>query len=151
VKKQLTQRQREVFQFIRACCLTRYPPTSQEIGKRFGFSQQSAVDHLRAIERKGYIQTKPNAPRSILILEDTRTECITFQLTPNIEIRRLSDFSGGDFIRVQPQNFGHSGDVVLLQNGDALILTRLFGNISETDTRSRVIGKVIGQTIDFQT
>ena len=154
MKKLLTARQREIFEYVRACCVLKYPPTLAEIGKRFGFSTKAAFDHLRAIEKKGYIQLNPGIPRSILILKDEQPACLTYEITPKIVIRRLKDFRVGDFIRVQRQNFGCRGDVVFIEKDGSLILTRLFGELSETEaaaTKVKVIGKVIGRTFALET
>lgn len=55
--KQLTDRQRQVFDFIvESIQLRQLPPTVREIGEKFGWSSTNAVaDHLRALERKGYV------------------------------------------------------------------------------------------------
>jgi repressor LexA len=66
----LTARQREVLEFIRQF-LTRagYPPTVREIGAHFGFVPRSVFDHLKALERKGYLKREPSKSRSLQILD----------------------------------------------------------------------------------
>jgi SOS-response transcriptional repressor LexA len=45
-------------------------PTRQEIATRFGWSSiRSVVDHLRALERKGFIELPPGTQRAIYITE----------------------------------------------------------------------------------
>src|SRR4029077_1839387 len=53
----LTQRQQMVLDFIRQSIHDRgYPPTLREIGARMGIRSTNGVnDHLRALERKGYL------------------------------------------------------------------------------------------------
>ena len=53
----LTQRQQMVLDFIRQSITDRgYPPTLREIGARMGIRSTNGVnDHLRALERKGYL------------------------------------------------------------------------------------------------
>ncbi|MBI4702711.1 MAG: transcriptional repressor LexA [Deltaproteobacteria bacterium] len=53
----LTARQEEVLGFIRDSILDRgYPPTLREIGAHMGIRSTNGVnDHLRALERKGYL------------------------------------------------------------------------------------------------
>ena len=68
--RQLTLRQAEILEFIRDN-LERdgIPPTRAEIALRFGFnSRTAAVDHLRALERKGYIHLYPDRSRGIQLL-----------------------------------------------------------------------------------
>lgn len=65
----LTERQRRVLEFLRECVRGRgYPPTIREIGIAFGLrSNRGVVDHLRALERKGYIRRMPGISRAIEI------------------------------------------------------------------------------------
>ena len=55
---ELTARQREVLSFVRDHQRHHgHPPTTREIQAHFGFaSQTAAVDHLRALARKGALQ-----------------------------------------------------------------------------------------------
>jgi repressor LexA len=66
----LTVRQREILEFVRQF-MTRvgYPPTVREIGAHFGFVPRSVFDHLKALERKGYLRRDPAKSRSLQILE----------------------------------------------------------------------------------
>src|SRR6266436_5160496 len=63
---QLTARQEEVLNFIRKQQQrTGYPPSSREIQSFFGFqSQPAAMNHLRALEKKGVIRRTPGKARS---------------------------------------------------------------------------------------
>lgn len=66
----LTARQREVLDFVRNF-MTRvgYPPTVREIGSHFGFVPRSVFDHLKALERKGYLRRDPAKSRSLQLLD----------------------------------------------------------------------------------
>ncbi len=70
--KGLTDRQREVFDFI--CSVMREetrPPTVREIADHFGFrSPKAATDHLDALERKGYIRRRNRKARNIEIRDE---------------------------------------------------------------------------------
>jgi repressor LexA len=63
---ELTMRQQEVLEFIRRQQeQTGFPPSSREIQAHFGFqSQTAAMNHLRALERKGVINRTPGKARS---------------------------------------------------------------------------------------
>ena len=65
--KGLTDRQREVFEFIRdAMREESRPPTVREISDHFNFnSPKAASDHLSALERKGYIARQSSKARNI--------------------------------------------------------------------------------------
>lgn len=67
--KGLTDRQREVFEFIReAMRKDSRPPTVREISDHFEFkSPKAASDHLAALERKGYIARRTSKARNIEI------------------------------------------------------------------------------------
>lgn len=56
-KAQLTQRQAQALEFIRGCLQERgFPPTLREIGEHMGIRSTNGVnDHLKALERKGYL------------------------------------------------------------------------------------------------
>jgi repressor LexA len=63
----LTQRQQMVLDFIRQSITDRgYPPTLREIGARMGIRSTNGVnDHLRALERKGYLTREDMKSRAL--------------------------------------------------------------------------------------
>ena len=66
--KGLTQRQREVFDFIREFIrINRYPPTIREIATNFRFSVKGSYDHVKALEKKGFLRCHENRSRAIEI------------------------------------------------------------------------------------
>jgi repressor LexA len=69
---ELTARQAEVLQLIADFLQTTgFPPTRAEIAAQLGFrSANAAEDHLRALERKGYIEMLPGASRGIRLREN---------------------------------------------------------------------------------
>ena len=69
--EELTARQAEVLQLIADFLqATGFPPTRAEIAAQLGFrSANAAEDHLRALERKGYIEMLPGASRGIRLRE----------------------------------------------------------------------------------
>ena len=64
---QLTERQREVYEFIRDKMRNRgYGPTVREIGRQFDIrSPNGVMCHLKALERKGMINRERNMSRAI--------------------------------------------------------------------------------------
>lgn len=67
--KAITERQQEVLDFIRGYSGEHgYPPTLRDIGRHFGFSPKAAFDHLRALEKKGFVETGSRVPRGIRIV-----------------------------------------------------------------------------------
>lgn len=67
--ERLTQRQREVYEFIREKIRSRgYGPTVREIGANFDISSPNGVMcHLKALEKKGLITREPNMSRAIML------------------------------------------------------------------------------------
>jgi len=73
--KGLTQRQREVFDFIREFIhKNRYPPTIREIADNFHFSVKGSYDHVKALEKKGYLRCHGNRSRAIEIIRDAEAD-----------------------------------------------------------------------------
>lgn len=70
MRSALTARQRQVLDFIRHfMAQAGYPPTVREIGAHFGFVPRSVFDHLKALERKGYLRRTASKSRSLQILD----------------------------------------------------------------------------------
>ncbi|MYD42819.1 MAG: transcriptional repressor LexA [Gammaproteobacteria bacterium] len=72
--KSITRRQSDVFNFIKLYLEEHgYPPTRRNITDEFGFkSPNAAEEHLRALDKKGYIELRRNTSRGIII-KDTRS------------------------------------------------------------------------------
>ena len=69
--KDLTDRQKEIFQFIKRSVNDKgYPPSVREIGNAVGLQSSSTVHgHLAKLETKGYIKRDPTKPRAIEIVQ----------------------------------------------------------------------------------
>jgi repressor LexA len=69
----LTDRQEEIYQFIREKIQTRgYGPTVREIGRQFGIrSPNGVVCHLKALEKKGLISREPHMSRAIQLATES--------------------------------------------------------------------------------
>jgi len=68
--QKLTDRQRAVLEFISASIQDRgYPPTLREIGNHLGIRSTNGVnDHLRALERKGYLTREDMKSRTLRLV-----------------------------------------------------------------------------------
>ncbi len=73
--KSLSQRQNEIHGFITAFIGENgYPPTHEEIRQGLKMSTKSLVNHhLRALEKKGFIEREPDTPRAIKLLDGLRS------------------------------------------------------------------------------
>jgi len=68
----LTKRQEQTLDFIRESIRGHgYPPTLREIGEHMGIRSTNGVnDHLRALERKGYLRREDMKSRALRLVED---------------------------------------------------------------------------------
>ena len=66
----LTERQSLVLAIVREhTALKGYPPTLREIGERVGIRSTNGVnDHLKALERKGYVRRDDVKSRGIVVI-----------------------------------------------------------------------------------
>lgn len=71
---QLTDRQREIYEFIRVKIESRgYGPTVREIGEGFGIKSPNGVMcHLKALEKKGLITREEHSARAIRLCDHRR-------------------------------------------------------------------------------
>ena len=70
--KNLTERQKEILDLIKSYIGNYgFPPTRADISKELGFKSANAAEqHLRAIEKKGYIKILSGASRGIILSEE---------------------------------------------------------------------------------
>ncbi len=70
--KELTSRQREIFEFIKQASKEKgYPPSVREIGEAVGLKSSSSVQsHLNALVKKGYLTRSSSSARALSINED---------------------------------------------------------------------------------
>jgi repressor LexA len=78
-KRDLTDRQREILDFIKAEMRRKgYPPTVRDIGQAVGLSSSSTVhSHLNALEAKGLIKRDPSKPRALEVIGHDRETVVT--------------------------------------------------------------------------
>ena len=66
---ELTSRQKEIFNFVRTFIQERgYPPSVREIGEHFNIYPRAVFDHLKALERKGYLKRRGSMSRGLEVL-----------------------------------------------------------------------------------
>lgn len=76
MKKELTQRQQEILNFIYKFREENgYPPTLREIGKHFGITSTFGVKrHLEALVKKEYLSIESNASRGISFIDENELD-----------------------------------------------------------------------------
>ena len=74
--KNLTKRQEEILNLIKAHILDLgFPPTRADIARSLGFKSPNAAEqHLRAIEKKGFIKILSGASRGIVLNENVNDQ-----------------------------------------------------------------------------
>jgi repressor LexA len=79
MKTTITDRQREIYEFIRASIDTRgIPPTMREIGKAFGIRSTNGVEkHLAVLEQSGFVMRERGKSRGIFLHADGKRPLAT--------------------------------------------------------------------------
>jgi repressor LexA len=88
----LTQRQREVYEFVVSYVDAHgYPPTVREIGEAVGLASPSTVHaHLANLERAGYLRRDPTKPRALELMKRERAAAGASVSLPDVgEVRVL--------------------------------------------------------------
>jgi repressor LexA len=105
----LTQRQREILDFISASIVERgFPPTLREIGEHFNIRSTNGVnDHLKALEKKGHLRR-----------EDLKSRAMRPVLP-----------EGGEIIPMRRSAMG-TGDVQIVSNDDDMAEIPILGKVA---------------------
>src|SRR5437868_13304911 len=139
----LTDRQREILDFISQSIRERgYPPTLREIGIHFGIKSTNGVnDHLKALEKKGYLQRQDLKSRALRVLDPETSAPIDPVLSANddntVEVPLLGRVAAGqpilaleqreDTVKVDRFFLGGHRDVFALRiQGDSMIEAGIF-------------------------
>lgn len=135
--QKLTERQRAVLDFIVESIHDRgYPPTLREIGNHLGIRSTNGVnDHLRALERKGYLTREDMKSRTLRPTPDVLRAVVDHdepEETDMIEVPILGRVAAGlpleaiqeptDTVRIDRMLIGARGEVFGLRvTGDSMI------------------------------
>jgi repressor LexA len=127
----LTARQREILDFIRSFMTQAgYPPTVREIGAHFGFVPRSVFDHLKALERKGYLRRTASKSRSLQILESSgepRPPARAGALAMSRDLPILGRVAAGEPLLAEQNIEGTLSISTEWVNGDEAFLLRVQG------------------------
>ncbi len=138
---ELTDRQKEILRFIARTTEERgFPPTIREIGGEFNIRSTNGVnDHLKALERKGYLNRGEQKSRSLVPTSSGRTLLgMGAQKHRAIEIPVVGRVAAGapllaeqnldDTVQIDPGVLPHAGkDVFALKvKGDSMIGDGIF-------------------------
>jgi repressor LexA len=127
--KELTTKQEDVLKFITRIIKDRgFPPTIREVGDEFKITAKGAYDHLKAIEKKGYIKTNKNQSRAIELLRHNAEDSLPVRVNSIPVIGRvaagtpiLAEENIDDYIPI-PDNLSKKGVMYALKVvGDSMI------------------------------
>ncbi|HEY2028697.1 MAG TPA: transcriptional repressor LexA [Myxococcales bacterium] len=109
----LTERQEKILAFIKKSIVDQgYPPTIREIGEFFGIRSTNGVnDHLKALERKGYLQRGELKSRALSVIEGGRSS----KVTSFPKRRELTVAGGGDVAEIPVVGKVAAGAPILAQ------------------------------------
>jgi repressor LexA len=116
----LTDRQAEILELIRSYIRQEgCPPTRAEIADSLGFrSANAAEEHLRALERKGYVELVPGSSRGIRLLEKDYGLPVVGRVAAGEPI--LAEEHIEDYCQVDPDTFHPSAHYLLRVRGDSM-------------------------------
>jgi repressor LexA len=133
--EKLTDRQRAVLDYIEVSIVERgYPPTLREIGNHLGIRSTNGVnDHLRALERKGYLTREDMKSRTLRLTQSSAMRSFAANGTDDIvEVPVMGRVAAGaltdafehveDTVRVDRMLIGTGREVFGLRiNGESMI------------------------------
>jgi len=134
MSEQLTDRQRQVLEFIDAEVRERgYPPSVREIGEAVGLSSSSTVHaHLAALQDKGFLKRDPTKPRALELIYDSSSGT-AIERRPVRHIPLLGDVAAGTGMMLQdnpvieetiplPEDFTGAGQLFMVRvRGDSMV------------------------------
>ena len=112
----LTERQEKILSFIKKSIQDQgYPPTIREIGEHFGIRSTNGVnDHLKALERKGYLMRGELKSRALSVIDGGKSGGSSPRFA-RIGRRELSPAGSGDIVEIPVVGKVAAGAPILAQ------------------------------------
>jgi repressor LexA len=129
-RDELTDRQKEILAYINQSIAERgFPPTLREIGRQFGIKSTNGVnDHLRALEKKGYLQREDMKSRALRPV-DTVGQTVEVPILGKVAAGQplLAVQNHEDTVKVDRFFIGANREVFALRvKGDSMIEAGIF-------------------------
>ena len=130
--KDLTDKQQLILNFIKESINdSGFPPTVREIGDKFGITVKGAYDHMKAIEKKGFIKTEHNKSRAIVIMDDDleiKSSGISIPLLGRIAAGSpiMAEENIEDYLSFPEEMFSKGEYFALTVKGDSMIEGGIF-------------------------
>ncbi len=125
--KDLTKRQREIFDFIsRYLAKHGYPPTVREIGKAVGLHSSSTVHaHLAKLESLGVLKRDPTKPRAMEVLVERAKRAVRPSGLPLVgQVAAgepiVAEENVEEYMQIPNVIGGESGDYILKVRGESM-------------------------------
>src|SRR5258708_30903256 len=111
----LTERQEKILSFIKKSIVDQgYPPTIREIGEFFGIRSTNGVnDHLKALERKGYLLRGELKSRALSVIDGGKSGTAARFVRQGR--RELSEAGGGEIVDIPVIGKVAAGTPILAQ------------------------------------
>jgi repressor LexA len=127
----LTDRQREILDFISKSIAKRgYPPTLREIGSHFGIKSTNGVnDHLRALEKKGYLHREDLKSRALRPIVSSMGQMVEVPVLGKVAAGQplLATRNYEDTVKVDRFFIGQNREVFALRvKGESMIEDGIF-------------------------
>src|SRR5436309_1125244 len=113
----LTERQEKILAFIKRSIQEQgYPPTIREIGEHFGIRSTNGVnDHLKALERKGYLVRGELKSRALSVIEGGRSSSSVRPRFVRSELQAAPEVTSADVVEVPVVGKVAAGAPILAQ------------------------------------
>lgn len=156
----LTERQQQVYGFIeREVQRTGIVPSTREIQEHFGFaSQTAAVNHLKALERKGAIQRLAGKARAVMlpaVLERETIADIPVYGQIAAGMPALAEQQAGEKISIDVVSAGlrkGARTFALRVRGDSMVDAHILdGDLAIMEHREAAHGDIVAALIDGET
>jgi len=127
----LTDRQKEILDFISKSIAKRgYPPTLREIGSHFGIKSTNGVnDHLRALEKKGYLHREDLKSRALRPIVSSTGQIVEVPVLGKVAAGQplLATRNYEDTVKVDRFFIGQNREVFALRvKGESMIEDGIF-------------------------
>jgi repressor LexA len=126
--KELTKRQREIFDFIGSYLSKHgYPPTVREIGKAVGLHSSSTVHaHLSKLESLGVLKRDPSKPRALEVMVQRAKKAVRPSGLPLVgQVAAgepiLAEENIEEYLDVPDVIGGEDGDYILRVRGESMV------------------------------
>ncbi|MCP4133796.1 MAG: transcriptional repressor LexA [bacterium] len=161
--KKLTEKQNLILNFIKDSIRDLgYPPTVREIGDEFSITVKGAYDHVKAIEKKGFIRTEQNKSRAIVVLDGDNfipTNAINIPLVGRIAAGSpiLAEENIEEYLSFPKTMFGNGDFFALQVRGDSMMEGGIFdGDLAiikkqETANNGDIVAALIDEEATLKT